>query len=259
MSAPALTVGLPLYRSRDCAWIALEGLAAQVDAPPWELLVVEEDGDDALGAGGLAAFGPALRRAGCVRIERLGLGAWLWLGSKWRTIAGAAWSPWLLLQGGDDASHPERLAETWAAVQGHPKAGWLHYRRGLFCDLLTGDCAEFDRRSYPNGEDRTGLSMAVRVDLVRRFPRQAFAPPHQHGVDGWLRSWASMVSGGSLECVELDSEAHRAGAVYCDGARAGHLSAHRPTMYDAAPFSRRETSRTALDLRARWLERRGMQ
>jgi hypothetical protein len=248
-----LTVGLPLWRSRDCAWIALEGLCSQVDAPAWELLVVEEDADDALGEDGLAAYGPRLAAAGCVRVERLGLREHTWLGIKWGVIAGAASSSWMLLQGGDDLSHPTRLAETWDAVRSAPDAGWLHYRRGLFCDLPTGDCAEFDRALYD--EDRTGVSMAVRVDLVRAFPAQAYAPPRQHGVDGWLRSWASIVSGGEIGCIELDTNAHREGAVYCDGARAAHMSAHRPTLYGAAPFRRREISRAAFDLRRAWMGR----
>ena len=50
-------------RSRDIGWLALESLCRQKNAPPWELIVIEEP-EDAMGRGAIEAYTTRLIGAG---------------------------------------------------------------------------------------------------------------------------------------------------------------------------------------------------
>lgn len=162
-----ISVALPLWKARPIVWLALESLAAQQGAPPWELLVYEEpQGSDAQGV--LAGFSEPLLRAGCVRILYLDDvpegGRWP-LGMKWHLLGRAtdSDSTGMLLQAADCYSPPTRLAET--AERLAEGFDWVFAEEGPFYDVNRGTLVMYRRRGVP-----TGLSMAMSGDLARALP-----------------------------------------------------------------------------------------
>ena len=84
MGSPVITVAMPLRDAGSIAWLALTALTRQVDAPPWELLVIEDQTVDAVAAETWAFYGPLLGAAGCVRFELFKPEGWPALSEKWR-------------------------------------------------------------------------------------------------------------------------------------------------------------------------------
>ena len=205
-----ITVGIPAYRCRDILWLALDSLAAQADAPPWEL-VVYEDAAEPAGEGLVRQYEEAMSSAGCTGIaygynkERQPLSA------KWRQIghmAGSA-SELTCLQGADDYSAPDRLRVTWNAWCRHERTpDWLHYSRGYFWDCAGGQMSIYDRTGPGK---TTGVGMALPTTVMRCLP----AGDVWRGCDGWLQAHALAVSGRSeLKICELPGWA---GHLYTDG------------------------------------------
>lgn len=206
MPDPFLTIGLPLWRARPIVWLALESLARQRDAPPWELIVVEEARAEADPAGLhaptydlLASWENSLHAAGCVRVCYVPLPRWVPLSLKWLRAAreASAGSMGFILQAADCYSPPRRLRETFALLR--EGATWVRSPRGYFYDILTGDMGLYDQglTDHPGG-----LNMAVRLDLVQR------ARPFEQarGVDGALFRATAAALGASHRTAENRSE-----------------------------------------------------
>jgi hypothetical protein len=225
---PVLSVGLPLYRAGEIAWLALESLCRQRDAPPWELLVLEEEEPPALGLGALLAYRGRLGAAGCVGLSYAALRERARLADKWARIAREATAPWLALQGGDDYAMPTRLTETWAVIEETP-ADWVQWPRGLFWSRRTGAVTLYDVSEL---QPRTGVEMAVRRDLVP----VAGAPGPACGVDGWLLSSARRALGGeiAIACVRSESWRH---AIHTDGWNVCSRERERMCARQEPPFS----------------------
>jgi len=254
VTVPVLTVGLPCYRVEQIAWLALEGLCRQQDAPPWELIILEEDEPEAFGARRLAEYLPGLYAAGCVRIEYGALPEHMPLARKWLTIAHAATqaSELLLLQGADDYPGPRRLADTWGTWEARedPDTNWLQWPLGLFADLTCGcsDLRRYDLHTegygFKTGGARVaGLGMAARLDVVRQIPGEEVLPGRDHrrrlrrGVDGWLIRCVAKTAGGLLRLAEIPTVDWTRG-LYTDGFNS--LSLTRTGM--SGPFSPVDTT-----------------
>jgi hypothetical protein len=188
-----LTVGLPLWRSRDIAWLALEGLCRQKEADfEWELLIIEENYKEeettlggmmqsspyALGKGEIMKYADRLSAAGCARIEYVGVPkpknyfrsnrkGGMHLSNKWTNMAksSSCSSLCFLLQAGDDYSQPYRLRETYDLFL-KENCDWLQSPKGIFYNLETKEALLYDVSRTTS----TGLDMAVRTELLRKVP-----------------------------------------------------------------------------------------
>ena len=227
---PKMTVGLPLYRGADIAWLALDGLCRQARPDvPWELIVSEEVDAEPLGVDELAEWAPHLQRVGCSRVAYDPVDAWIPLSLKWRRIGATAHleSTIFLLQGGDDAPDPERLVQAHRAFSEVPELDWLHYPRGYFYDIGVGTLGVFDQSNDPayakNGV-RTLLSMATRTEWMRRLPDETV----RQGVDGWILHSIQRLKGDAPLALACASPDLGQSALYTDGANT--LSQHRAGM-----------------------------
>ncbi len=186
-----LTVALPMYRSGNIAWLALESLCRQKDISfPWELIVAEEC-DDALGEESLRNYTAPLEAVGCRRIEYIPVSEWIPLSLKWLRIAHAASSSsrYFLLHAADCFSQPYRLSNTVQLFEKH-QADWVQAAQGPFYHIATRTVTVFDYSLVPDyahsikgwRKHPTALNMAARTEHISALPTEEV----QRGVDGWI-------------------------------------------------------------------------
>lgn len=166
-----LTVGFPLYRSKDIAWLALESLCRQKGVDfKWELIVIEEiesEKHSPLGKAKLLLYEERLKKAGCERIIYKPIKKWITLFEKWAEMGRLADdnSVGFLLQAADCYSQPYRLKETLNLFEKN-NSDWIHSAKGVFFNIKTNKIAVFDTRL----SDKTALNMAVRTSLIKQIP-----------------------------------------------------------------------------------------
>lgn len=177
MTTPLLTCALPLYRSADIAWLALESLSHQQDAPPWELIVLEEEAE-AYTEAGLNSHIDALSSAGCVAVRYYSTRKKMNLGEKWRRMASFAHGEMIVLVAGDCYSPPRRLRETYDVLCGFE---WVQSPIGAFYDIGTGAFAVYDHALNKHGR-HTALNMATHTHLLKLLPEC----DKVSGIDGWI-------------------------------------------------------------------------
>jgi hypothetical protein len=175
--AHMVTVALPLFNSGRIAWLALESLCRQVNAPQWELRVCEEQNDLMLGEDGVLAYAERLTKSGCRHISYTPLQEWIPLALKWRLMAKEAGGEVFVLQAADCYSPPNRLRTSSRLLQENG-AHWVHQQRGLFLDLRANRKAMY---VHPSGQP-TALNMATLTRLLRNLPEEHV----RKGVDRWL-------------------------------------------------------------------------
>lgn len=185
---PTITVGLPMYNSNQIAWLALEGLCGQKTEANWELIICEEVNENSCDVNFIKKYRDRLIKAGCVRIKYIRLESWVNLPTKWRLIANEASesSKFLVLQGSDDYSDSERLERSYTAIVKN-SYDWYDEQFGYFYDLALKQLIEFDKELIQSDSWRTGVNMAIRIDLVKKLPETDIT----RGVDTFLYSHAS--------------------------------------------------------------------
>ena len=180
-----LTAAVPMYRSADIAWLAMEGLCNQVGVNfEWELVICEEVSQggkpipehQVFGERGIALYRDRLKEQGCVRIKYLPLEDWIPLSDKWVKMAKESDSELFLLVSSDDYSPDTRLKVTTEELVGN--RDWFQWSAGPFYDIPTESIRMFRR---PNSH-RCALSMATRTKYVQRLN----SDHRRRGVDGWL-------------------------------------------------------------------------
>lgn len=171
-----ISVGMPLYRSRDIAWLAMESLCAQSAPPEWELLVMEDVGHE-FGREAIEAYKGRLNN--CRRVVYLASPSWLPLSMKWQILAQIAdpRSVWFALQAGDCYSYPGRLRNLANVDSGI--FDWTQSIRYTFYDLHRDQGGTYDLFEWGS---RTGDMMAVRTPLLRN----ASVNVRRRGVDHTL-------------------------------------------------------------------------
>jgi len=174
---PVLSVALPLYRAKKIAWLCLEGLCKQKDAPAWELLVAEENKPGSLGSHDIIGYMGRLARAGCVRLLYLNLNAWVPLSMKWAALGESAkGSVGFLLSAADCYSSPDRLCRTNVLLrEGYH---WVQAPSIHLYHLQTG------RRLVYTGDPTIQPidQMAFDIHLARQIPYV----DRRSKVDSWL-------------------------------------------------------------------------
>lgn len=201
-----ITVAMPVYRSREIAWLPMESLCRQETNHKWELLICEEIHPEQCGRDFFETYRPRLEKAGCVNLEYIELAGWVNLPEKWRIMANRALGKIFLLQAADDFSDCNRLERSFESLQ---DADWTHDTKGHFYQAGTGMMSQFDLTTVFNWrEGRTGLNMAVRTELLKDLP-----PTDKiWGIDGWLRDHCKTKTGvlkinindGDYGCLDVD-------------------------------------------------------
>lgn len=176
-----LTVGLPLFRSKNIAWLAMESLCSQVGIDfDWELLIVEENGSSAFGRNRIKKYIPSLREVGCNRIEYYGIETWKPLGKKWKHMSEKSGNTLgFLLQAADCYSQPHRLKETHDLFAQDPNVDWVQSKKGYFYNIENENVVTFDHDLYTHP---CSLNMAIRTDLMKLLPHN----DRKSSVDSWI-------------------------------------------------------------------------
>ena len=160
-----ITVALPLWESKDIAWLCLESLCRQRDAISWELIVVEEQSENMLGREGLMSYGAVLSKAGCDAIKYIPLKDRFPLLKKWAMAARDAdkESNAFVLCAGDNFYQPYLLRDTGLSII-HGKHDWAQSYQCHFYDIDTQKLVEYRRIK------RTGIEMSIKMSLARKIP-----------------------------------------------------------------------------------------
>lgn len=177
----SLTVGLPLYKSRDIVWLAMESLCRQSSIWfNWELIVCEEDSScnsEFFGEEELMKYSEKLKAVGCESIKYISVDKWIPLSQKWKQIAEDASETSLVfvLQAADCYSPARRLVKTYELIKsGHD---WVQGDAHNIYDLLSDKMYLLKKKTEHIGSD-----MAVRTSLAKQLPFS----DKKRGVDTWF-------------------------------------------------------------------------
>ena len=237
------SVALPMYKSSRIAWLALESLCNQKNAPDWELLVCEER-EEAFGEERLFSYRERLEKAGCKHIEYIVLDKWTPLPQKWALMGrkAAKTSGVFLLQGSDDYSDENRIAKSYEKVvnEGYD---WYEHKQGVFYSINTGSTILYTGRQFTN------MSMSFKTEYARTIPHSN----QPNLVDGFLLRHVDAQATKLNKYIEQDL---CLGAVYTQG---GHqnLSVNRSDFFLAPkkPYAATEIGlsdlQIPLDIRVR--------
>ncbi len=165
-----LSVGLPVYRGKYIAWLALESLCRQ-KMPwniNWELVVIEEE-YECFSEEKLMEYAPRLEEVGCSKIlYKLLKEDWIPLSEKWKRIGGMTsdTSQVFALHAADNYSQPYRLIETYNIIV-KENYDWVSSPMGPFYDIPTDTLVVHDKS---NSAAMKGLNQAIKTDFVKVFP-----------------------------------------------------------------------------------------
>jgi len=195
-----LTVALPMYRAKNIGWIALESLSRQSCTDfGWELIIVEEKNDLAMGEEIVKEYNDRLKKINCIRSLYISINDWIPLSQKWRIISNYAkeTSKCFLLQAADCYSNPNRLNSTLELF--NRGAEWVQSRTHVLYDLVTESTKLYDIKSsgHPCGAD-----MACKTDLIRQLPDEDV----KKCVDGWIYTNVRKINGNNLKIMYDESD-----------------------------------------------------
>lgn len=174
----SLTVGLPMYRSKKIAWLAMESLVNQKNIDfEWELIIAEEK-CDLFGEDNIRKYEELLKKVGCVSIKYIPLEDRISLSVKWRLLAlsSDSNSRCFVIQSSDDYSSPNRLKNSLIMMDNG--IDWIRNKKMIFYNFNDKSLYLLD---LPN-DVTTGGEMAVRTSIIRNIP---YFKKYKH-VDSWL-------------------------------------------------------------------------
>lgn len=171
-----LSVALPVYNSKNIAWLAMESLCNQITTIEWELIIAEDEHDNMLGIDFFESYQERLQEAGCSSITYLHYDSWIPLPIKWRDMGKQAHqdSEVFMLQAADCYSQPNRIQQSYDAI--YYGYDWVDYTDGLFYNILTGQMIQYSYNA------RTNLDMAFRTKYARQIPLSSL----RKSIDGFL-------------------------------------------------------------------------
>ncbi len=175
-----LSVALPIWNSKEIAWLALEGLCRQKGVDfEWELIICEEK-QNAFGQEEVVKYVERLKKVGCVRVLYVSLDFKITLPNKWRMIAEkiSTSSKVFILQSADDFSEPNRLKNSYDLIvnKGHD---WVQNKKTVMYNVKNGKTLLYNPNSYGYP---TGLNMAVSTELLGKLQPSFIL----RGVDRWF-------------------------------------------------------------------------
>lgn len=170
------TVALPVWKSKEIAWLCMESLCRQF--PPegeWELIVFEEKHNEALGEEFFKSYSDRLRDVRCKAVLYISCPDKWPLSKKWIMISLMSHyeSRYFCLCAADNYYSPYMIQDAERDIL---SADWVIFTRGYFYDF------SMDKVFKYNFPSRIGLQMIARTELVRRFPMEIV----NKGVDMWF-------------------------------------------------------------------------
>lgn len=180
-----MTVGLPLWKSAEIVWLALESLSRQCQVgEDWELIVAEEQ-DEAYGEARLMQWQSSLAAAKCVQITYIPLESKIPLPQKWKLMAQAVDvnSTIFCLKPADTYDPPTRLHRTLRTFQDYQWDGYT-VPQEYFYAIEEDFISKFDYYMSPwlSSNVQTATQIAYRTDYIRNVPDCTLG----RGIDGWL-------------------------------------------------------------------------
>lgn len=237
-----LTVALPVYNSKQIAWLAMEGLCNQITTVDWELIIAEEQHEQMLGLDFFEAYRDRLQEAGCSNITYMHYDTWIPLPVKWRDMGEQAHqdSEVFMLQAADCYSHPNRIQQSYQAItNGYD---WVDWTDGLFYNIRTCQMIQYSYKA------RTNLNMAFRTRYARQIPLSSI----RKSIDGFLYT--------NMMALNPKAKPYRYHGLPLNGLDTdgyNNISRGRARYYDQVnyPFSRTDLHITDLLLPAEVIER----
>jgi len=222
---PKISVIMPLNDSAHIIQVGLYSLASQVNAPPWELIVMDNEIGH-LHEGFFDQHMASLEDAGCVRLSinivPTGTSFCRKFGLSARLVAES--SRVVVFQCDDDYIGDNLFRQIYEEHIGFG-FGTTYDRWGHFVNIETGQAMLFDQREYGKPY---GLMQRFRADLFRNLPLEDGKWP-----DAWL--WEKM---GNKDTGPLIFENDPNSSVYLNHGR--NVSKGRAKFYDnpVPPYSR---------------------
>ena len=247
-----LSVALPIYQMQPIAWLAFEGLANQVDAGDWELIILEEV-EGSCGDELLELYKDRLMVAGCRQVKFVRYHEHVRLLQKWIKAAEvmSVNSLGMLLQAGDDYSQKDRLRITRQCFENG--YGWVQENKSIFINLDTGKLAMLD---VSGGEIfKTGGGMAITADIIRKVKDNGIVK----GVDHYLFSYVEAENAKIYSYIPDVLTLSTNGFNHLSKLRGGFIEFNKPPFYGTSlkleDLVSNEVAERLLDLRNEVAER----
>lgn len=173
-----LTVALPVYNSKDIAWLCLESLINQQNITfDWELLIYEEKHDKSVFPDILEKYKDQLVKINCKRILYISNQNKISLTSKWQEMAlnCSVTSKCFLLQAADCYSPKNRLSITYQKIV-KENYDWYDQKKGYFYSFDDGKIYLYDYNGFTN------LNMATKPEYIISLQDQKLTK----GIDGYI-------------------------------------------------------------------------
>lgn len=170
------TVGLPIYKGKDIAWLCLESLCRQKTSIGWELIVVEEK-QHSFGEEEVSKYVNRLMAAGCERVCYVELDYKISLPDKWKSIANYANSDVFVFCSADDYHEPNKIQASYEAITGGHD--WICYNNYLMYCIKTKRYIQFDAKSI---NWQAGALKACRTSDLKTIPNSEL----NKGVDRYI-------------------------------------------------------------------------
>jgi hypothetical protein len=191
-----ITVGLPLYRARHIGWLAIKSLYRQKVNVPWELIILEEQGNDDYGKDKVFSDAKLLGNAGCKRIIYSSLRKWVPLSYKIQKIIekSSGTSRVFVYQSADCYSKPSRLQESFDLIF-NQQYDYIASQIGPMYNIFTSQIFIYDVRNLVRKEVlTTAWNQAYNIGLLREIKPEW----KDKGIDRWLITKAQKAKGGPL-------------------------------------------------------------
>ena len=161
-----ITIGMPVWNSREVTWLAVESFCRQETSAPWELIVYEEKHKEACGPDFFRTYIERLRKAGCVQANYITNKTKVPLSEKWFMLGRAAdkSSQMFCVCDADNYYQKYMIEDAYVAyIEGYD---FLTDKEGYAYDFNTQLLVKY---SKPDG--RTGFQMCYATDLMRKLPK----------------------------------------------------------------------------------------
>jgi hypothetical protein len=170
------TIALPIWKSKEIAWLCLESLCRMNKSiNVWELIVFEEKHNEQCGEEFIMSYAKRLQKVGCENIQYMNCMMKTPLSQKWVLIANHACSTseYFILCAADNYYSPFMLQDAEKYIK---QADWIITTQGYFYDI------NLDKLLRYSFFSRTGLQMIAKTEKVRKFPMDIV----NKGVDMWF-------------------------------------------------------------------------
>jgi len=158
-----ITVALPLWRSKDVAWICFESLCRQKTIIPWELIICEERTEDRFGEEGVSDYIERLQEAGGVNVNYLIQDKRLLLAHKWRRMVNYVSDDSIgyIMCAADDYYQPLRIQQSYDAIKGG--ADWFSSYECHFYDVNTKAFVRYHKKW------NSGVEVAMSMENAKKI------------------------------------------------------------------------------------------